>query len=412
MEMLKKLKKYGFLGCIKKFYVCISWPINNLIYYICCIFPVDDHLIMMESEGDLSDNAYALFDYMKQHQYLETYQVVWLVDDVERCTKIQLPNTKYMMKVPTSIQVRRSYYMARCRWYIYDHCNLMATVRKRKKQSLVYLSHGLGYKAGKNTDFSKDKSRCDLITVTGPHAEDVLAKFCQEPLEKIKITGYPRLDYFYQDHTEIQNYINEKWNAAQYKKIIFWMPTFRKSCSELLSEDYIKNETGLPMFDTKEALLTFSDFLKKNEILLILKVHHLQAELPVFQQQFPNIRMIKDEELQKNSIQLYQIIPMADGLITDYSSVAIDYLLLNRPIIFTLDDYDKYAESRGFYPENAIDYMPGYHVYNRNELENSIKEICQGIDKFSEQRKNILSICHTFQDGNSSQRVLDCCGIS
>ncbi len=35
-------------------------------------------------------------------------------------------------------------------------------------------------------------------------------------------------------------------------------------------------------------------------------------------------------------------------LVSDYSSVAIDYLLLDRPLGFTLDDYEAYTESRGW----------------------------------------------------------------
>ena len=44
------------------------------------------NLIILESEGDLSDNAYALYYYMKHNEYLNKYKVVWLVDHIENYT--------------------------------------------------------------------------------------------------------------------------------------------------------------------------------------------------------------------------------------------------------------------------------------------------------------------------------------
>ena len=55
--------------------------------------------------------------------------------------------------------------------------------------------------------------------------------------------------------------------------------------------------------------------------------------------------------------------------------------------------------------------MPGYHVYTEEELEQSIFEICQGIDKYADERKKIQPEYHEFLDGNSSKRILTKLGI-
>ena len=189
------------------------------------------------------------------------------------------------------------------------------------------------------------------------------------------------------------------------------MPTFRKSNNASVSEEYIKNETGLPIFETRQSLQQFSAFLKKNNILLVFKLHHLQAELPVFTELKAPIIVVRDEDLAENGIQLYQFLALADALISDYSSVSIDYLALDRPIVYTLDDYEQYNASRGLFPQDAINYMPGYHVYTEEELEQSIFEICQGIDKYADERKKIQPEYHEFLDGNSSKRILTKLGI-
>ena len=50
-----------------------------------------------------------------------------------------------------------------------------------------------------------------------------------------------------------------------------------------------------------------------------------------------NIVILSNEQLYHMDIQTNEILMHADALISDYSSVAVDYLLLDRPIAFTLD---------------------------------------------------------------------------
>jgi hypothetical protein len=46
---------------------------------------------------------------------------------------------------------------------------------------------------------------------------------------------------------------------------------------------------------------------------------------------------------------VYPFLPHADALVTDYSSVLFEYLLLDRPIVFYPYDLDRYRRSRDFY---------------------------------------------------------------
>jgi CDP-glycerol glycerophosphotransferase (TagB/SpsB family) len=133
--------------------------------------------------------------------------------------------------------------------------------------------------------------------------------------------------------------------------------------------------------------------------------------MPVFKQKFSNIKIVRDEELADNGIQLYQFIPHTDALVTDYSSISADYMLLNKPMIYILDDYDEYRKSRGIYSENVLELMPGYHVFNLEELKEAIIEICRGVDKYKNKRNELLPKFHTYQDGCASKRILDHLGI-
>lgn len=275
----------------------------------------------------------------------------------------------------------------------------------------VDLWHGTGYKGTKGK-VKQRKTLDDIITSLSPLSSRFLSYFLTEPLERVVVAGNPRLDYFFEDMKEVRNIVEANIHLSSYKKVIFWMPTFRQSVASNLSEDYIHNETGLPIFGSVADIEEMSDFLKENQILMVFKLHHLQANLPVFQKKWDNIILLRDEDLHDMGLQLYQFIPLSDALISDYSSVAIDYLLLDKPIIYTLDDYAGYEKSRGFWIPNAIDYMKGYHVYNKNDLEESILEISHGIDKYAEERRKLMNEYHTYKDGRASERILKLIGIS
>ena len=71
---------------------------NYYFYHYQKKLPIQENLIVMESEGDLSDHAYALYDYMRENGYLKKYQVVWLVDNISVSRKENFPNTSFVYK--------------------------------------------------------------------------------------------------------------------------------------------------------------------------------------------------------------------------------------------------------------------------------------------------------------------------
>lgn len=426
MALAEKIRKYGVAGSLRRAPKAVRYRVDSSLYR--CEYerfqrePIDERLIVLESEGDLSDNAYALYDYMRQAGYLERYHVVWAVDDLGAARRLKAaeperwPNTEFVRKYPSGLimggvneECARA--LATCRWFIYDHNNLMARLPKRDAQTVVYLSHGCGYKAPKGGDTSHDLTPCDVFTSTGQLGSEFLANFIGQPVSKARMTGYPRNDYLFQNNEQLDKLMNERFHLDWYRDCVLWMPTFRQSVAPTLSEDYIQGETGLPLFNNTESLKRLSDFLQSKKMLVILKLHHLQAELPVFNRQFNNVVVLRDDDLESAGLQLYQFIRRSDALISDYSSISVDYLLLDRPIIYTLDDYEEYASARGFFPSDAKNYMPGYHVYDPDELMSALSEIADGIDRHHDDRASLIGNYHAHLDGLSSSRVLKAIGI-
>ncbi len=408
--MIKKMYEKGLGYCLKVALMLGAEQINRICFQLFCVFPMNRKRILFESEGDFSDNAQALYQYMKEQGFFDKYEAVWVADEPDKL--MDKENIKAVSKCRGMLRIKTSYYLATCHYYIYDHCNLLEHVKKRGGQQIIYLSHGFGYKASKGYDTSKIVSGFDVMIATGTIPAEGNSRFWNSDINKTKILGYPRLDYFFSDLSEVRNKVREIYHWSEYKRVMLWMPTFRQSMNKDLSENYLTNETGLPIFSQEKELTDFDRFLQKEQVLFILKLHHLQAQLPVFKKKFSNIMILNDQDLMKQDIRLYQFIALTDALVTDYSSISVDYMLLDRPVIYTLDDYEKYNASRGIWPENAIDYMKGHHIYCIKDLEDSILELVKGLDRYKEDRNNVIHYFHKYIDGESSKRIVEYLGLT
>lgn len=410
MDILITARKMGLRKIVRTVLYRFFFPINTAIYKICLKFPINDKLIVMESEGDLSDNAYALYHYMKENGITDRYKVVWLVENKREARKRE--KAVFVTKNPIWIEIRRAYYLATCKWYIYDHGCVLPLDYHRKDQKVIYLCHGYaGFKMPKGNLKSRAKKMLDEVITTGDIPLKGVIDFFDMEEENVKTLGFSRLDWFYSDLNQVRAQLNTRYSFDSYDKVLLWMPTFRKSTSINISEDYLDTGTGLPLLISKEQFVEFNRFLKERNILCILKLHHLQAEMEIFQKKQSNILILRDRDFQNLGIQLYQFIPLTHALISDYSSISTDYMLLDKPMMFILDDYEEYNKSRGVYPENALELMPGDHIYTIEQLQDAIVRVSLGEDSYRSQRELLVPRFHCFQDGNSSKRILDYLGI-
>ena len=118
-------------------------------------------------------------------------------------------------------------------------------------------------------------------------------------------------------------------------------------------------------------------------------------------------KVVYNEDLEEKKISLYEIFKFVDLMISDFSSVAVDYLVLNRPVVY-LNNYDEeYKTKRGVVLEdNYTVFMPGSKVNNFNELliavDNNIKN-----DISKDLRIHNMPFIHKYMDGNSCERIYE-----
>ncbi len=359
--------------------------------------PIWKETLFFESEGDFCDNSWALYQYLKQNR---CYRYIWIVSDVKKFKNTK--DTKFVSFKQTPFSVNSAY--ARSKYIFYTHCMLRSYI-KRKGQYVVDLEHGCGFKAGKYSS----GNYCDIALVTGNFAKKAFSIYLGCDENKVKPLGYPRNDILVNN---IGDGINNPLSGAyKYKKLILWMPTFRDSSNKNLSEEMMNYETGLPLITNDKDLDCLNTFLSEHNSLFMIKVHHLQADKPTFHKKYSNIQIVTDTLIASKGLQLYQVIGYTDALLTDYSSISIDYILLNKPMAYILDDYEIYNECRGFKFDNVKDLMPGHHIYTISDLFKFICDIENGNDKFKNERNRLVPVFHDVKRGQNCESLINYLGI-
>lgn len=280
-----------------------------------------------------------------------------------------------------------------------------------EKQKVIDLWHGFPLKAMGYVDKSeefKDKieftwSNVDYITSYSKLFNKVMNKCINIPKDKYIITGAPRNDLLYisDGRSKLENLLKRKLCG---KKVIFYMPTYRYTTRGNRVDGGRKWDNIFDIDGLDEKRL--NTFLEQNNLFLILKIHPAEEVMVrEYIKENSNIHLISSFDLENNDIDLYEILNSADLLITDYSSVYFDYLLLDRPIIFVPNDLEYYNSTRGFLLEPYEKWTPGPKVFNQESLENEILTSLNDNSYYKKQREEILNLVHKNSDGNSSVRV-------
>ena len=91
------------------------------------------------------------------------------------------------------------------------------------------------------------------------------------------------------------------------------------------------------------------------------------------------------------------ILNIFDLLITDYSSIYIDYLLLDRPMVFLPYDKERYLEGRGM-NFRYDDVTPGAKPGTMKEFMGVVRSSLEGRDDFCDKRRACNAFFNEIQE--------------
>ena len=290
----------------------------------------------------------------------------------------------FLDKLMKSILFMKHYVKAKY-VFVCDYYLPVSSCRKKEDTKVIQLWHAsglqkkFGYDAPDdlgNLRWIKPTKNFDLVSVSSELMADVVAKNWKLNREKVKALGHSRSDFFFEDGyvERCKKQFYEQYPSAKGKKVILWAPSFRGNGSDA-------------NIDGVDDVLRLREQLK-GDYHLIIKLHpHLQEKYKI-----DNCK-IRTEELY----------PVTNILITDYSSVFYDYLLIGKNVIFFVPDYEEYIRTRGMYIdyEKEFEFPVVHSVYDLFSIVYEYKEIND--EKINAYRKKFIDK----NDGVSTKKILD-----
>lgn len=221
---------------------------------------------------------------------------------------------------------------------------------------------------------------------TADYYREILQSAFRSP--SVEITGQPRDDFLVgadrlQRSLEIKRHMG--WEG---RLVITYLPTHRK---------YGKGQRPSTLFHDREAEVRERLGAK---VLIVTKNHSLMGASDV--RKPPSDAIIV--ELDRGAIETQALLLATDVLVTDYSSVFVDFLLTNRPIIFYwVDDYAT-GDNELYFNDEAL--LPGKVVTAENDLLEVLAMAQRDSRYTQEMRMRLINRYHTHVDGKSSARVI------
>lgn len=276
----------------------------------------------------------------------------------------------------------------------------------KKKRHFFFMPHGQAYKVAygavslnfwrnikyKKTFIGELKSLIyTTLTKSGDYnyseftssTSDNIAKYTKKYFPKfteMKVLGSPRNDSLFSER-EMQHPYFDRFKG---KLVVTYMPTHRL---------YGRGEVSPNILSSNPE---YEKWLKANNVVILIKQHPLMASST-----HSNITSDTIIDITNENLDPFIVLYHTDVLISDYSSVWIDYLMLKRPIIHYF--YDSFEDEDQGVLYSLTD-VPSCHIaHTENEIYHYLQKIVSDYEKMCPQDE-VIHFYHKYVDGNSSER--------
>lgn len=350
--------------------------------------------IVFESNPEFSCNTLPVYHEMMRRGIAQDYQIYWLVEDK---TKYQndTSGVKYLNYSEKGFAIfKKIFILATSKALIFSNRFL---TKYKKEQLVVNLTHGsplkmvLGY---------YENDTCDYVITQSAYSNDAMSKMLNVPREKMIPLGYPRTDI-----------LGKRCDARgklglKSKYLMTWMPTFRKNKNSGIAYGDL-NHLGVPLLHSAADFERINDALRNSDTILVIKLHPAEDTSAMQLNRYSNILFLSDGDLADKNTTAYELLSDSDALLTDYSSVYYDYLLLDRPIGLVIDDLEDYDKNIGFAYGEYKSFVKGDYIQTIDAFLSFIHDLSNGIDRQRNDRHWAIAQYCQYRDFDSTNRVVD-----
>ncbi len=337
-----------------------------------------------------ADNSKYLYEYMNQkHPEVES---VWLTRSGAILQELTNKGLKCYKRF--SVKGIMTALRAEAAFITSDEINDISPFMNRNKTMVIQLWHGFAGKAARWKDdkgavlFSERELKrfsAYYWTASSEKYIDVMNEATSAPKDRFVITGYPRNDTFVLKPRN--TYIEQLREKYKDHKFIIYMPTHRNFGQETIRISDFK---------------WVDDWLRENSIVMVYKPHYHELQNVIhLESDFTNIILAKEQSIWGD---VYSYIHYFDLLISDYSSIAYDFLCAKKPIVLFTYDIEHFRNSDAglwdFYETSPV----GPFCYTWKEVLEQVKKLLED-DVWFDKREKCRMLFHPFDDGKNSERV-------
>jgi CDP-glycerol glycerophosphotransferase len=355
--------------------------------------------VVLHSTIDLEDGVLAIAEELHSRGWTPTI----LLERPNRATRVHRHTGGKVRTVPKkSLRGVMHYLTAR---YVMTTYAVYGDSRPPRSQVLVNIWHGEPPSGKVIARFFPGRGglRCTYAPVTSALGRAFRAtEFGVHPLQ-VPIVGAARNDRML--HADAQAVRRAVLGDAADRPTFLWLPTFRESVLGTISINAA--HPGVPF--SAADVQRLDRWLVQKGATVVIKLHPHDAA--TFSGDFQAIRVLTQDEMEQLGLTMYTMLPAFDGLLTDVSSVWVDYLLLDKPMVFAFPDIQDYRDGRGLSIEPYEDWVPGPFVRDIDGLIEALADLVDGRDPMAHERGLARVRFHQYRDDRSAARLLDGLGI-
>lgn len=299
-------------------------PKKLLLSVLCLVFSRfirQENLLLVASKHGYVGNAAALFESVLDCRGLE-YGIFWSGNSQG------MPANK---AVKTNNIFREAILLCRAKFALYTHAPSDISIHIPKRVTRINMWHGnpikyilddvpekeSTYKKMKKSFLNQNPKDSDYFLCGGSRFIEIMSGCTSLPVDRILNTGLPRNQVFYRSSC----------SASKVLPFFLFAPTFRDKSTQ---------EERIELLAMK-----WKKIYDEKGFLLVIKLHPNDKT---------DLSMLAGMEwviIESNMSDINELLRKSIALITDYSSVAFDYLVLRKPVHILMDDLPEYLGSRG-----------------------------------------------------------------
>lgn len=346
MSILKKIKKelnYLKAEDIAQIFLFLLAVPCSLAYKLFILITKKEIWLVCEDKNEARDNGFCFFKYLNEHQpQISSYYAI----------NKKSKDFEKVAKTGKTVSFGSLFH-----WILYFCCKHNISSQKAGKPNgaicyvlevfgiikskSVFLQHGITINKGEWLFYKNTKMR---LFVCGAKPEyEFIKDYFGYPEDNVKYLGFCRFDDYH--------------GISPNKKQIVLMPSWREWISS-------KNEYSNVFEDTKNFKNTeyyqkyqelindkkLAEFLESNDLTLYFYPHrNMQKYIEHFTTASKNIVIVSNQ----NS-DIRQLLIHSAAMITDYSSVALDFAYMQKPVLYYQFDYKRFRQAQ--YAEGYFDY--------------------------------------------------------